>query len=235
MSRSVHYGEALEEDLEADVAAVQAIPAVPKILDVVCKSTGMGFAAVARVTEDRWIACQVLDNVQFGLPVGGELKVETTICNEIRDHHEVVAIDNVAEDIRYCNHHTPMTYGLQSYISVPIILPDGRFFGTLCAIDSRPAQVNNSETIGTFKLFAELIAYHLDSNDKLQKAQDDLLDERQIAEVREQFVAVLGHDLRNPIAALNAGVDRLLRRGWAEDSPTVLRMMKSSVNRMAGW
>ncbi len=224
----------MEEELKADIAAVQAIPAIPSILDVVCRLTGMGFAAVARVTEDRWIACQVLDHVSFGLPAGGELKIETTICNEIRDHREVVAIDNVAEDAKYCNHHTPITYGLQSYISVPIILADGRFFGTLCAIDSKPAKVDNPATIGTFKLFADLIAQHLEANDKLRQAQDDLLDERQISELREQFVAVLGHDLRNPIAALNGGVDRLLRGGWTENSPTVLRMMKSSLNRMAG-
>lgn len=40
----------------ADVDAVQSIGAVPTILEVVCRTTGMGFAAVARVSEDRWIA-----------------------------------------------------------------------------------------------------------------------------------------------------------------------------------
>lgn len=44
-------------DFGADIAAVQDIAAVPRILEVVCRSTGMGFAAVARVTEDRWICC----------------------------------------------------------------------------------------------------------------------------------------------------------------------------------
>jgi len=75
--------------------AIQRIPAVPTILDVVCRATGMGFAAVARVTNDRWIACQVLDNIDFGLPPGGELNVETTLCHEVREHRGVIAIDNV--------------------------------------------------------------------------------------------------------------------------------------------
>lgn len=61
-----HHG--LEDDFASDIAAVQRIAAVPSILDIVCRSTGLGFAAVARVTEDRWIACQVLDNIHFGLP-----------------------------------------------------------------------------------------------------------------------------------------------------------------------
>ena len=71
-------------DFEADLAAIDRIQAVPTILEVVCRTTGMGFAAVARVTEDRWIACAVRDDVQFGLRPGGELKLETTICHEIR-------------------------------------------------------------------------------------------------------------------------------------------------------
>ena len=35
---------------------------------------------------------------QFGLQPGGELKVETTICNEVRHSGQMVVIDNVAED-----------------------------------------------------------------------------------------------------------------------------------------
>jgi hypothetical protein len=36
----------------------------------------MGFAAVARVTEDRWVACAVKDDIAFGLKPGGELDLE---------------------------------------------------------------------------------------------------------------------------------------------------------------
>ncbi len=56
----------------------------------------MGFAAVACVTEDRWVCCAVRDDIQFGLVPGGELQVETTICHEIRQSHKAVAIDHVA-------------------------------------------------------------------------------------------------------------------------------------------
>ena len=106
----------------ADIDAVGAIDAVPTILDVVCRATGMGFAAVARVTEDRWIGCAVHDQIEFGLQPGGELKVETTICNEIREMRAPVVIDHVAEDEVYCGHPTPAMYGFQSYISMPIVL-----------------------------------------------------------------------------------------------------------------
>ena len=141
--------------LDRDVAAVQRIESVPTILDVVCRTTGLRFAAVARVTADRWIACQVLDNVEFGLAAGGELKVETTICREVRDAGKPVVINHVEEDPAYCGHPTSAMYGFQSYISMPIFTADGSVFGTLCALDPRPAMLTSPEVIGMFRLFAE--------------------------------------------------------------------------------
>jgi signal transduction histidine kinase len=220
-------------DFEADLAAIDRIQAVPTILEVVCRTTGMGFAAVARLTEDRWIACAVRDDIQFGLHPGGELKLETTICHEIRQAGEAVVIDHVAEDQAYCRHHTPAMYGFQSYISMPIFLPDGSFFGTLCAIDPRPARLNNPETIGMFKLFAELIGFHLNASERLAASEANLLNERQTSELREQFIAVLGHDLRNPLASIDAGAKMLLKEPLSPKGMTVLGLIQSSARRMA--
>lgn len=223
----------MSEDFQADIAAVQKIAAVPTILDVVCSTTGMGFAAVARVTEDRWIACQVLDNVHFGLAAGGELKVETTLCHEIRQHRNIVVIDNVAEDPVYAKHHTPAIYGLQSYISVPIVLSDGTFFGTLCAIDPAPHKLSAPSTLATFKLFAELIAHHLEAERNIATARTDLIDEWAASELREQFIAVLGHDLRNPLAAISSGTQMLQKQPQTDKSQSVLTLMRGSVLRMS--
>ena len=216
-----------------DVGMIQRIAAVPTILDTVCRITGMGFAAVARVTADRWIACAVKDEIAFGLAPGGELAVETTICSEIRDDGELVVIDHVAEDDAFRGHRTPARYGFQSYISVPITLPDGRFFGTLCAIDPRPARLQNPETIGMFRMFADLIAFHLDAQARIERSEANLLDEQKTAELREQFIAVLGHDLRNPLAALDAGTRLLSRNPEPAKAAAVVGMMQSSVVRMA--
>ena len=124
-------------DFADDIAAVQHIPKIEAMLAKVCDLTGMGFAAVARVTADRWVACQLLDRIEFGLKPGDELKIKTTICDEIRASGQCVFIDHVAEDPLWRTHHTPAMYGFESYISIPIML-DGSFFGTLCAIDPAP-------------------------------------------------------------------------------------------------
>jgi len=221
-------------DFQADIDAVAGIAAVPTMLDVALRMTGMGFAAIARVTENRWITCSSLDHVGFGLKPGDELPVESTLCNEIRDHRQPIVFNDAAADDRYQGHHTPRIYGLRSYISIPIIRADGSFWGTLCAIDPKPAEVDNPQVIGTFKLFAELVAHHLDASDRLPDAEASLKRELELSELREQFIAVLGHDLRNPIAAIDAGTSRLLKEGWSERSPVILNLMKASISRMNG-
>ncbi len=219
--------------VEEDVEAIGRIESVPMILEVICRTTGMGFAAIARVTEDRWVACAVRDEIAFGLVPGGELDVQTTLCNEIRLGGQVVAIDNVAEDPVFRGHPTPARYGFQSYISQPIVR-DGQFFGTLCALDPRPARVNNPQVMGMFKLFADLIAQHMDTYDRLAQSEAALLSERQAAELREQFIAVLGHDLRNPLASIQAAGRLLARTPLDARATALVGSMQASVLRMAG-
>jgi signal transduction histidine kinase len=222
-----------KQDFQSDIATISSIEAIPSILQVICHTTGMGFAAVARVTEGRWVACALLDQIEFGLKPGGELKVETTICHEIRLSREGVVIDHVAGDEVYRGHPTPAMYGFQSYISMPIVRRDGTFFGTLCAIDPRPNRLKTPGVIGMFKLFAELIAFHIDATERLASSEASLMDARKTAELREQFIAVLGHDLRNPLASIDAGAKLLLKTPLDGRAVELVGMMRSSIGRMA--
>ncbi|MCZ4223440.1 GAF domain-containing sensor histidine kinase [Pedobacter rhodius] len=221
-------------DIQRDIEAVAKIPIISNILEVVCKTTGMGFSAIARVTADRWIACATNDQIGFGLTVGGELKLDTTICNEIRQHYKSVAIDNVSEDEEWKHHHTPQIYGLQSYISVPIILKNGEFFGTLCAIDPNPAQVNNKHTLDTFHLFADLISFHLSVLNDLSDAEDKNQKQQEEGEIREQFIAMLGHDLRNPVNAISNAVQLQLRSNMDDRNLKLAKIIQDATMRTRG-
>jgi GAF domain len=214
-------------DFQDDLDIVASIPAVDTILEVVCRTTGMGFAAIARVTDDRWVCCAVKDDIAFGLKPGGELKVETTICDEIRESRELVVIDHVSQDAAFCNHHTPALYGFQSYISQPIILPGKIFFGTLCAIDPRPNALNNAAVTGMFKLFADLIAFHLDACVKLAAS------EKENARLHEQFRAGLGHDMRNTLAAMEAGTRLLQRTPLNDRAQMIVTEMQTSTHKLS--
>ena len=204
------------EAIARDVAAVGRISAVPSLLRLICQNTGMGFAAVARVTDGTWTACAVQDDIAFGLKPGGQLEVATTLCSESRAVREPVVIDHASLDPIYRDHHTPRLYNIESYISVPIVRPNGQYFGNLCAIDPKPAVVSDPRTVAMFTAFADLIAMQLESEDRQLAAETALIDARTTAELREQYIAVLGHDLRNPLSAVGATAELLSRRAEPE-------------------
>jgi GAF domain-containing protein len=156
-----HHSDA-PADIVDDILAINAIRAVPTILKAICSITGMRFAAVARVTDGTWTACAVHDDLGFGLQPGGQLDLHTTLCKEVRLTRTTIAFDQASCDPTYRDHHTPHLYGLESYISVPIILAGDVYFGNLCAIDKVPAPVNRPAVLDTLGLFAQLIADHLD-------------------------------------------------------------------------
>jgi signal transduction histidine kinase len=197
----------MQDKVLRDVAAIQAISAVPTILETVATTTGLGFVCIARVTQDSWTTCAVLDKLAFGLKVGDGLDVTTTLCEEVRDTGKAVIIDCVSQDDTYRDHHTPRIYGFESYISIPIFRQNGEYFGTLCGLDPAPATLSTPAVASSMMLFAQLISLQMEADAQLADTRGQLADERETAELREQFIAVLGHDLRTPLGSILMAVE----------------------------
>jgi len=214
-------------DFQPDLDAIAAIPAIETILKVICRTTGLRFAAVARVTPERWVCCAAQDELAFGLTPGAELKVESTICHEIEGHGREIAIDHVAADGAWKDHHTPALYGFQSYISVPIRRSDGSFFGTLCAIDPDPNTLNNESVKGMFRLFSQLISHELELNAQMQAMA------RENSALRRAFDAGLGHDMKNTLAAMEAGTRLLSRTPLNDRAKLIVAEMEASARRLS--
>lgn len=66
-----------------------------------------------------------------------------------------------------------------------------------------------------------------------QNAEQGLLHEQEEGALREQFIAILGHDLRNPLAAISAATRMLLREALTPRGKKVLSLMGESTSRMA--
>lgn len=221
----------MNRSVTADISAISRINAVPAILRVISDTTGLRFAAVARVTENSWTACAVLDRINFGLQVGGELDVTTTLCHEIHASHETIIISKVSEDKRYCNHHTPKLYGFESYVSSPVFRTDGSFFGTVCALDPLPANLSEGPILAMMESFAKLLAIQLEAEERFEATEAALLDAQQTAELREQFIALLGHDLRNPLSSIMSGAQLLLRRSKEASITGIAEHMLTATRR----
>lgn len=224
----------LSKDLQNDIMDVVQISAIPSILNIICRITGMKFASVSRVTEDKWITCLSHDEINFGIETGDEFALETNLGNKFRQYHNPIIIEEFEKSDAIAKHQMPLYHSFQSYISYPIFRKGGRFFGTLCAVDPKPAKIDNKEVRELFVLYAQLISFHLDAIEEVRVLTASLREERHIGELRETFIAVLGHDLRNPVGTMRMCADILLQMELPELANRQASTIKSTSYRMQG-
>ena len=113
-------------------------------------------------------------------------------------------------------------YGIESYIAVPLSRLDGSYFGTLCALDPRPAHLNES-SFTIFELMAQLIAYELEAED------DRIARETQIGSLND-VISIAAHDLRQPLTALLLRSQMTVRQANKETvSPQLTERLQEQV------
>ena len=221
------------KDVALAVAAIGRIEAVPTLLKVLCEITGMRLAMVAHVTARLWTVCAIEDDLHLGISPGGPLAVRTNLAFESHPAETPIVIEQASSDSRYMNRDRRGLYQLESYVSVPIFLSNGNYFGTLCAFDPKPARLTQPFILSTFNRFAALIASQLSQQLQREREHTALLDERATGELREQFIAILGHDLRNPLQAIFAGSDLLQRKLTDPSLSGIAARIKTNVRRMS--
>ena len=224
----------MDAALKADVDRVGKVEAVPKILDAVRRMTGMRLSAVARVTHGDWVACAVSDATGTGLAAGDTLDIDRTLCRQVHATGEPVVVDHASRDPGFADHPLLTEFGFESGFSFPIVLRDGSFFGALCAFDPDPRALRGTPSMEVFALFAELIAAQIGDTLRLDETRRILDGEKANAELREQFIAVLGHDLRNPVASIVSGTRMLGEMPLGHNALTIVKLMQGSAARMNG-
>ena len=215
-----------------DIQAVQAISAVPTIMRVIAQLTGLRWICVARVTSDAWTMCAVHDELDMGIAPGDEIAIEDTFCDRVRKFGDSVVIDHASIDPEFRTHPTPIKFGFESYFSIPVRRADGTFFGTLCGFDPKPAELRDRKTLDTLELFAELLSAQVDAELRFADTTEALHQASQAAELREQFIAILGHDLRTPLSSVLTGSELIRALTKDEKLVSVAMRIQRSAKRM---
>jgi len=197
-------------------------------------------------------------------PDGRIVKVNTTLCTWLqRSPDEFVGkrlrdLLNVAGSIFYETHFAPLLrmQGFFEEVALDLVLSGGGTMPVLAnaversisddlvltrvAMFRAPQRRRHERELVDAQAAAREAQRQLEElnrtlNVRIEEAVAAQTRERQDAELREQFIAVLGHDLRNPLAAIDAG-RRLLEKveGLEPKSVRILRLMGESVERMSG-
>ena len=148
------------------------------------------------------------------MPVAGKIFYETHFSPAL---HMQGRFNEVALDlVRVDGSRIPML------VNAVTSEPDGQS-------DDRPMQIRFAMFLAT-----ERRSYERSLLDARDRAEAAVASERADAELREQFIAVLGHDLRNPLASIASGINLLDRETLSERGSTVIALMAGSVVRATG-
>ena len=151
---------------------------------------------------------------------------------------------NMAGRIYYETHIAPLLrmQGFFNEVALDLVSQSGERLPVIAnAAERRAADGSVISTRLTLLKAAERRRYEqglLNARDQSRSseaaAKANLEDERETSQLREQFIAVLGHDLRNPLASISAGARILQRHTKGETETRVLQMMQATVMRMSG-
>ena len=151
---------------------------------------------------------------------------------------------NTSGRIFYETHFAPLLrmQGFFNEVALDLVAADGRKLPVLANAMERRAEdgallftrVTMFQAAERRRYERELLEARAaaDAAGAIVKSQLDL--EQQTAELREQFIAVLGHDLRNPLASIAAAARMLRKEEQTDRSINVLDLMQGSVVRMSG-
>lgn len=144
---------------------------------------------------------------------------------------------NVAGAIYYETHFAPLLrmQGFFDEVALDMVTADGKRMAVLAnAVERRDEAGELLFTRLTIFRATERRRYERELLEARAAAEKGLELERKASELREQFVAVLGHDLRNPLAGIEGALRRIERKGAAAATPALVALMLQSVERMNG-
>jgi sigma-B regulation protein RsbU (phosphoserine phosphatase) len=183
-------------------------------------------------------------------PGGRIFKVNKTLCNWVGYPPEHLLgkrlsdLLNIAGRMFYETHIAPLLrmQGFFNEVALDLVNQDGKPLPVIANAAERRAADGSVITTRLTLLKAvdrrryeqELLHARDQSRSLEAAARTTLKNERETSELREQFIAVLGHDLRNPLASISAGARILLRQAKDETEIRVLQMMETTVARMSG-
>ena len=196
-------------------------------------------------------------------PDGKVIRVNATLCNWLgKTPGELIGtrlrdLLNVAGSIFYETHFAPLLrmQGFFEEVALDLVKADGGTMPVLANAAER--RISDELVLTRVTLFrapqrrrherelSEARAAEQSARRKLEEINKGLQNRItdadtlrslavQDADLREQFIAVLGHDLRNPLAGLAGGVNVLSKAHNDPKSVRVLRLMSESIKRMEG-
>ncbi len=183
-----------------------------RIVDLLAELLDVPAALIMRADPPYIEVFRASSNDKNPYQAGEKDKLEGLYCETVMKNDEKLLIPNALKDEKWKN-NPDIKKGMISYLGFPIKWPDGKFFGTVCVLDTKENAYSNKkeEILNEFK---DLIETHLNlilKNNKLKKNEKRL-------DITLQSIgdAVITTDLNGNIERMNDKAEELTGYNYNE-------------------
>ena len=226
VSRRVQVEAVLAEDLRAMTQLHQLVARLVHCQDLDSALHEILDATLAMMEADKG-TIQLFDSLQQNLRIGAQRGFEEpflrafgavdasdhSVCGRALKEGRRTMIPDILEDDRFA----PMAEvardaGVRAVLSIPLLGRNGVPMGMLSTHWREPTQPSERAT-RMLDLYARQAAEFIERSrieTRLRQVADDL---RQASQAKDEFIAMLGHELRNPLAPIQIALHLMEMRG----------------------
>lgn len=201
-----------------DTKREESFDDLTRIASQIC---GTPMALVSLVDEHRqWFKSAV------GLDAP-ETARELAFCAHAILQDKVFEVPDAQRDIRF--HDNDLVTGaphLRFYAGAPLQTPDGHALGTLCVLDQKPRTLNEDQKTALEALARQAMA-QMELRKSLQEAE-------RTGRYRSRLMAVMGHDLKQPVNVINMCLALLEPQLGDEEDKETLAYARSAIDTLSG-
>jgi signal transduction histidine kinase len=178
-------------------------PAFDRLTELASRFTGAPVAFLSLVDANRDFYKSA-----FGLPEPLRSKRQLegrTFCHYAIQSGNPLVLDNVITDPFYRHVPTVDSMGIRAYMGIPLRNSEGQVLGAFCAVDFEPRAWEPAH-IQLMHELAETALREIKLGIALRELRKKAEESRYAAMAREEFLARVAHDLRNPLSAATIGI-----------------------------
>ncbi len=165
-----------------------------------------------------------------------ETSRDIAFCSHTILGNDILTVEDALEDKRFADNPLVVENpGIRFYAGMPLVTPDGYRLGALCAIDTQPRKLTESQSKAL-----KVLSNHIVTLLELRRRNREL---EELSDLKTRLLAIIGHDIRSPLANVSSAVS-LLGKESLSDSETreimeeltaTLKSTESLLDNLVSW
>lgn len=183
---------------------------VQRVVQAAREHLGMELSFVAEFTGDQMTFRHVSAAGATGVVEGLAVPLDQTLCQGIQELRAPLVLPNTGADERF--REVANAALMRAYVGVPIVLDDGRLYGTLCCASSRTGQGFTDGEVRFLRVLASIVG-SLVGGDGTREHQRRQIRDRIARLLRERSLSMVFQPVRDLRDGRLVGVEALARFG----------------------